>query len=210
MYQVKTTLRYLERLNILIFCSNLGDRLCISDDNNLAGAGTYVYRNYIYAAIAGLIQVKYDDDERNQDSSLANDQLNVNQQSKTEHNNQLNEHKHRIIAVLHNVKVGLNRVPSVGVIVTCKILSINNALAKCQICCIEDNILKLPFKATLRKEDISSDIKDIIEVYKCFRPKDIILARIIGQSDQGYMLTTGEEELGVVIGYSDAGNLLSR
>ena len=115
--------------------------------------------------------------------------------------------RHRSISVIHNVKVGLNRVPSVGVIVTCKVLSINSLLAKCQICCIEDNVLKLPFKATLRKEDIAADNKDIIEVHKCFRPRDMILARVIGLSDQGYMLTTGEEELGVVVAFSEASKL---
>lgn len=119
-------------------------------------------------------------------------------------NKQDESHKHRIISVIHNSKVGLNRVPTVGVIVTCKVLSINSLQAKCQICCIEDNILKLPFKGTLRKEDIAGDNKDIIEVYKCVRPKDIILARVIGLSDQGYLLTTAEEELGVVVAYSES------
>lgn len=118
--------------------------------------------------------------------------------------------KHRSISVIHNVRVGLNRVPTVGVIVTCKVLSINSLLAKCQICCIEDNVLKLPFKATLRKEDIAADNKDIIEVYKCFRPRDMILARVIGLSDQGYMLTTGEDELGVVVAFSEASEWPSR
>lgn len=77
-------------------------------------------------------------------------------------------------------------------------------MAKCQIYCIEDHILKLPFKGTLRKEDIAPDNKDIIEVHKCFRPRDIILARVVGLSDQGYMLTTAEDELGVVSGFSES------
>lgn len=165
----------------------IGDRLCISDDNNLAGNGTYVYRNYIYAAISGLVDIKQD---QNPDSTSSDQKPTLL--------------KHRTISVIHNIKVGLNRVPSVGVIVTCKILSINSQVAKCQIFCIEDNILKLPLKATLRKEDIAADNKDIIEVHKCFRPKDIILARVIGLSEQGYMLTTAEDELGVVIAYSEA------
>ena len=169
-----------------------GDRLCISDDNNLTGTGTYVYRNYIYAAIGGIVQVKSDSEhDPNED-------------------NHTSSHKHRTISVIHNVKVGINRVPSTGVIVTCKVLSINSLMVKCQICCIEDHILKLPFRATLRKEEIASDNKDIVEVHKCFRPRDVILARVIGLSDQGYMLTTAEDELGVVTGYSEAGMFLIR
>lgn len=150
----------------------------------MAGIGTYVYRNYIYAAVGGVVDVKVDENAETTDQAVSS--------------------KHRTISVKHNVKVGLNRVPTVGVIVTCKVLSINSLLAKCQICCIEDNVLKLPFKATLRKEDIAADNKDIIEVYKCFRPRDMILARVIGLSDQGYMLTTGEDELGVVVAFSEA------
>lgn len=146
-----------------------------------------MYRNYIYAAIAGLVDVKVEESPDSVEQTASS--------------------KHRSISVIHNVRVGLNRVPTVGVIVTCKVLSINSLQAKCQICCIEDNVLKLPFKATLRKEDIAADNKDIIEVYKCFRPRDMILARVIGLSDQGYMLTTGEDELGVVVAFSEASKL---
>ena len=44
-------------------------------------------------------------------------------------------------------------------------------------------------------------------MYKCFRPGDIVIARVISLGDaQSYLLTTAENELGVVIATSEAGD----
>ncbi|KAL4708594.1 hypothetical protein ACJJTC_014202 [Scirpophaga incertulas] len=49
------------------------------------------------------------------------------------------------------------------------------------------------------KEDIKSTDKDRIEPYKCFRPGDIILARVLPMTDAHWcLLSTAENELGVV------------
>lgn len=43
-------------------------------------------------------------------------------------------------------------------------------------------------------------------MYKCFRPGDIILARVLSLGDAlSYVLTTAENELGVVVATSEAG-----
>lgn len=52
-------------------------------------------------------------------------------------------------------------------------------MCKCEIKCVGDIALSRPYKGILRKEDIRSCEKDKIEVYKCFRPGDIILARVV-------------------------------
>lgn len=36
-----------------------------------------------------------------------------------------------------------------------------------------------PFRGQLRKEDVRATEKDRVEMYKCFRPNDIILARVV-------------------------------
>merc|ERR1712211_185800 len=48
------------------------------------------------------------------------------------------------------------------------------------------------------------------ELYKCFRPGDIVLARVIslGDAGGGYLLSTAENSLGVVIAKSEAGALM--
>ena len=53
----------------------------------------------------------------------------------------------------------------------------------------------------IRKEDVRATEKDRVEMYRSFRPGDISLARVISLGDAmvGYLLTTAENELGVVI-----------
>lgn len=46
-----------------------------------------------------------------------------------------------------------------------------------------------------------------VEVYKSFRPSDIVLAKVISLGDvqSNYLLSTAENELGVVVARSEAG-----
>ena len=45
-----------------------------------------------------------------------------------------------------------------------------------------------------------------IEMHKCFRPGDIVLAKVQSLGDtQSYILNTAENELGVIIAKSEAG-----
>nr|XP_033796140.1 exosome complex component CSL4 isoform X3 [Geotrypetes seraphini]XP_033796141.1 exosome complex component CSL4 isoform X3 [Geotrypetes seraphini]XP_033796142.1 exosome complex component CSL4 isoform X3 [Geotrypetes seraphini]XP_033796143.1 exosome complex component CSL4 isoform X3 [Geotrypetes seraphini] len=97
--------------------------------------------------------------------------------------------------------------PDVGAVVTCKVCSINSRFAKVQILYIGSTPLKNTFRGTIRKEDIRATEKDKVEVYKCFRPGDIVLAKVISLGDvqSNYLLTTAENELGVVVARSEAG-----
>lgn len=55
-------------------------------------------------------------------------------------------------------------------------------------------------RGILRKEDVRQTDKDRIEMYKCYRPGDIILAKVMPQTElHTYQLTTAENELGVVV-----------
>ncbi|CAG0879594.1 unnamed protein product [Darwinula stevensoni] len=97
-------------------------------------------------------------------------------------------------------------VPSTGSIVTARVTSVNPRFCKCKILCIEDTVLKEPFRAIIKKEDVRATHKDKVELYKCFRPRDIILARVLSLGDAlSYLLSTAENELGVVIAHSEAG-----
>ena len=77
--------------------------------------------------------------------------------------------------------------------------------AKVLIECVRDITLNEPFRGQVRKEDIREFEKDKIEMYKSFRPGDIILARVLsmGEASSGYLLSTSENELGVVIAKSE-------
>ncbi|XP_066260875.1 exosome complex component CSL4 [Euwallacea similis] len=97
-------------------------------------------------------------------------------------------------------------VPAQGDIVTAQVCLITQQYAKCNIKCIGGTVLRSPFKAVVRRENIRATEKDKIEVYKSFRPGDIILARVLPITEaHSYQLTTAENELGVVTAYSEAG-----
>ena len=52
-------------------------------------------------------------------------------------------------------------------------------------------------KGVVRREEVRQTEKDRVELPKCFRPSDIILARIISLGDQNnYLLSTAGDELG--------------
>merc|ERR1712096_166872 len=97
-------------------------------------------------------------------------------------------------------------VPAQQDIVTVRVLSVNPRFAKVHILCVGEVVLSEPFRGQVRKEDVRATEKDRVEMYKCFRPGDIVLARVIslGDASAGYLLTTAENELGVVIAKSEA------
>ena len=78
--------------------------------------------------------------------------------------------------------------------------------AKLHIICVRDSVLVEPFRAQVRKEDVRATEKDRVEMYKSFRPGDVVLGRILsmGEANSGYLITTAENELGVVIALSEA------
>lgn len=152
-----------------------GLRLCESDDHHIAGAGTYAQHGYIYSSLLGSLKLT------NTSSSCVSVEVEGCGQKTV--------------------------VPSTGDVVTVEILSVNPRFAKVHIKCVKDVVLAEPFRGQIRKEDVRAVEKDRVEMYKSFRPGDIVLARVIsfGDSMAGYLLTTGENELGVVIARSEAG-----
>uniref|UniRef100_A0A1B0DC23 Exosome complex component CSL4 C-terminal domain-containing protein n=2 Tax=Phlebotomus papatasi TaxID=29031 RepID=A0A1B0DC23_PHLPP len=94
-------------------------------------------------------------------------------------------------------------VPTVGDVVTAKITVVNQRFAKCLIFCVGHKILNRNYRGVLKKEDIRAAERDSVEVQKCFRPGDVILARVLPQTElHHYQLTTAENELGVVMAIS--------
>uniref|UniRef100_A0A8C4VS31 Exosome complex component CSL4 C-terminal domain-containing protein n=1 Tax=Gopherus evgoodei TaxID=1825980 RepID=A0A8C4VS31_9SAUR len=57
------------------------------------------------------------------------------------------------------------------------------ALPRCTSCTSASTPLKSTFRGTIRREDIRATEKDKVEVYKSFRPGDIVLAKVISLGD---------------------------
>lgn len=95
---------------------------------------------------------------------------------------------------------GQTLIPATGDVVTARVEIVNQRFAKCQILCIGEVLLNRPLRGILRKEDVRATDIDRVELYKNFRPNDIILAKVIPQIELNtYSLSTAENELGVVI-----------
>ncbi|EZA59417.1 Exosome complex component CSL4 [Ooceraea biroi] len=97
-------------------------------------------------------------------------------------------------------------VPAPGDIVTAMVTVVNHRFCKCSIKCVGDIVLTRPYKGILRKEDVRAVDKDRVEMYKSYRPGDIILARVLPMTEaHTYQLSTAENELGVAIAHSEEG-----
>lgn len=111
----------------------------------------------------------------------------------------------RFIGVHGNNKAS-RTIPSPGDIVTCQVTSIQTNMALCLIWCVNAHVLRQPFKAMVRKDDMRHHEKDLLEISKCCLPGDIVIGKVIGTGDNGrYLITIADKEFGVVIATSEAG-----
>lgn len=104
-----------------------------------------------------------------------------------------------------NTAQTLSALPKPNDIVTCKVASVNPRQVKVLILSVAGKRLPQHFRGLIKREDIREKDKDSVIVYKCYRPGDLILARVISIGDlSSYFLSTGENELGVVFAQSSA------
>jgi exosome complex component CSL4 len=86
------------------------------------------------------------------------------------------------------------------------VTSVNPRFCKVAILGVQSTALKESFRGTIRKEDVRATEKDRVEIYKCFRPGDIVIAKVTSLGDaHSYQLSTADNNLGVVFAKSEAG-----
>jgi len=159
-----------------------GQRLCaITRDNHSCGPGTYEHQGHIHASLAGTLSVR-------RVESQSSDNKGKNGMSVLE------------ISVVRERPC---LVPAIGSVVITRVTAISARMAKCVVISVDG--IKTPdsFKGIIRKEDVRATEKDKVEVHKSFQPRDIVVAKVISLGDaSAYLLTTAENELGVVAAYS--------
>ncbi|NXF07558.1 EXOS1 protein, partial [Smithornis capensis] len=146
-----------------------------STEEATPGSGTYTRHGFIYSSLAGCLE------RRSEDSGLP------------------------VVSVVRDSESQL--LPNVGAVVTCKVCSINSRFAKVHILYVGSTPLKSTFRGTIRPVQCHLLSPVQVEVYKSFRPSDIVLAKVIslGDAQSNYLLSTAENELGVVVARSEAG-----
>ncbi|VDN19030.1 unnamed protein product [Gongylonema pulchrum] len=162
-----------------------GDRLFPISEDLKAGTGTYELYGYIHASLAGKLHMYTSND----------------------HGKEI-----KVVEVRRESEKDKSHVmPYIGCIVTAKVQNIGQRFAKCSIHCVENSTLSNEFSGILRKEDIMPVEKEKIKLHQCVHPGDVILARVIGFGENlsSYLLSTSEDELGVVSGIGDLGEKLT-
>ncbi|XP_071483335.1 exosome complex component CSL4-like [Diadema antillarum] len=140
-----------------------------------SGPGTYIKHGLIYSSLAGHVCTRHNTEQELPELTVLREEVQTT-------------------------------VPQQNSLVTCKAVNITSKFCRCDILSVEGVQLTSTFRGMIRKEDIRATEKDKVEVHKSFRPGDIILARVLSLGDaQSYLLTTAENELGVVLAKSEAG-----
>ncbi|BFZ15568.1 hypothetical protein BsWGS_18607 [Bradybaena similaris] len=156
-----------------------GQRLCKDDGTVECGRGAYVRDGFIYACRVGRLEYSHSSDKN---------------PTKTIH---------------IESEENCDTIPSIGDLVIARVTNVNTRFCKCDITCVGTSPLSDVFRGMIRKEDVRATEKDRVEMYKCYRPGDIIVARVLSLGDSlSYSLTTAENELGVVMATSEAGVLM--
>lgn len=99
--------------------------------------------------------------------------------------------------------------PKVGQDVLGVVTRIRLQTANVQILAVAGKALHGSFAGVIRLQDIRKHDVDKLQIPSCFRPGDVVKARILSLGDsRSYFLSTAEAELGVVVAYGDDGTKL--
>ncbi|XP_054168649.1 exosome complex component CSL4-like [Oppia nitens] len=152
-----------------------GDCLVKCDDQTTGLNGTYAINGYIYASMAGTVELVHNSDNTKTIEVLTT------------------EDKRHLL-------------PQMGSIVTCRVIAITHNVVRLNIHCIDGQVLKQPFRAILRREEICEDEKQKVSISDSFGPSDIIVAKVVGFGENNnFLVTTAHKELGVVVSLNHSG-----
>jgi len=85
-----------------------------------------------------------------------------------------------------------------------RIVRLGSNQATVEIISVGDRILAQSSRGIIRREDVRASEIDKLFMHECFRPGDIVSARVISLGDsRHYYLSTAEESLGVVWAFSE-------
>ena len=152
-----------------------------NDSEFESGAGTFIANNHsIYSSLTGIKNIHYKLDR-----------------------------KEKPVISIHSSHASIT-VPQPGDLVTARITKINSRFASCAIHCVGSILLPSPFNGVIRSRDVRLFEIDSVEIGECFRPGDLIKAKIQSLGDhRSYFLTTAANELGVIEAISEAAAVMT-
>ena len=97
-------------------------------------------------------------------------------------------------------------IPSIGDVVTAKVVNLTPRLATLDILCVGTAPVAQRYSGVIRTQDVRATEIDKVQLYLCFRPGDVVRAEVLSLGDaRSFYLTTAKNELGVVFARSLAG-----
>ncbi|KND01660.1 exosome non-catalytic core subunit CSL4 [Spizellomyces punctatus DAOM BR117] len=139
-------------------------------------SGTYQKDDFIYASVVGISQILPPEKEG----------------------------ESPIITVTRHKE--FNPIPDVGSIVTGRIIRVNQFSATMTIMVVGTAPCKENFQGVIRVQDVRATERDKVQIYKSFRPGDVVRAEVVSLGDaRSYYLSTAKNELGVIFAQSMAG-----
>ncbi|KAJ3300577.1 hypothetical protein HK104_009912 [Borealophlyctis nickersoniae] len=148
-------------------------------DEYQASAGTYRKDDHIYASVVG---------ERRELPPPEDGQLPLLQ---------VTRHK------------DVSAIPEIGSIITGKVIRVSARFATLSIMVVGSTSCKENFQGIIRVQDVRATERDKVQIYKSFRPGDIVRAQVISLGDaRAYYLSTARNDLGVIFAQSMAGHTM--
>ena len=97
-------------------------------------------------------------------------------------------------------------IPKIGDTVICKVVKITMHLAQCEILCVGNDTVSMSYIGVIRSQNVRQTEIDSVEIWKCFRPSDIVKCKIISLGNQrDYYLSSADPDLGVIVANSTFG-----
>ncbi|OAF69491.1 Exosome complex component csl4 [Intoshia linei] len=97
-------------------------------------------------------------------------------------------------------------IPKIDSIVVARVDKVEKIRCTCTIFRV-DEIQTSLFYGVINRDDVRKTEKDKIQMYNCFRPGDIIMAKVVSLGEANmYWLATNSNELGVILAKSKAGH----
>lgn len=174
-----------------------GDR--IGSANEIAsGPGTHIKELHVYASLVGKLMLTPSTSPATTSSTSSDMEVDSNN---THSSNSTPTHVASVL-LQNGQKCATHQILSVGQVVLGRVVRIGTQQAIVEILAADNQTgpLKEPYYGgMIRKEDIKIGVTEEIDIYNCFRPGDIILARIISLGDaRRYYLSTADNHLGVI------------
>jgi exosome complex component CSL4 len=159
-----------------------------------AGEGTYTRGESILASLVGFVKQTSSSSE---ESSSSTDSKPPSASSS----------KPTLSVEPVNAKPSI--VPKERSIVLAQVVKINPRFASVAILSVDDVTLPENFPGSIRVSDVRMAQAEQVEIYKCFRPGDIVRAEVISLGDsRAYYLSTARNEYGVVMAKSISGHVM--